>query len=98
MTTPRAHKLFHIPKTKIFYHLNGIRSQKSNSQGRTTVIPREDETRLTNGLRGLEKWGFGITRLLKVAEKEKIISRHPSKMTCLETNGFKILKYVINLA
>lgn len=62
LTIHRAHRLYHIPKTTLFYHLKGTRGKKSETQGRSTVIPKEDEIKLANALRTLEKWGFGITR------------------------------------
>jgi hypothetical protein len=31
LTIYRAHKLFNIPKTTLFYHLNGSRGNKSNT-------------------------------------------------------------------
>lgn len=71
LTIHRAHKMNNIPKTTLFYHLKGLRGNKSESQGRAPSIPKEDERRLANGLRIMEKWGFGITRkelLLIVSE------------------------------
>lgn len=62
VTIHRAHRLYHIPKTTLFYHLKGTRGEKSETQGRAPVIPKDDETRLANGLRIMEKWGFGVTR------------------------------------
>lgn len=61
-TIYRAHKRYGIPKTTLFYHLKGIRGKKSNSQGRAPAISLEDETKLANALKTMEKWGFGITR------------------------------------
>lgn len=58
----RAHTMYNIPKTTLFYHLKGIRGKKSETQGRAPIIPKEDETRLANALRSMEKWGFGISR------------------------------------
>ncbi|KAJ3619046.1 hypothetical protein MTP99_005835 [Tenebrio molitor] len=58
----RAHKLYQIPKTTLFYHVNGTRGQKSQSQGRPTCISREDERKLAEGLKTMEQWGFGLSR------------------------------------
>lgn len=62
LTIYRAHKLFNIPKTTLFYHLNGSRGNKSNTQGRSQAIPIEHETRLAAALKIMESWGFGISR------------------------------------
>lgn len=35
---------------------------KSQSQGRCTAIPTEEEKMLANGLKTLEKWGWGLSR------------------------------------
>jgi hypothetical protein len=58
----RAHKLYQIPKITLFYHVNGTRGQKSQSQGRPTCISREDERKLAEGLKTMEQWGFGLSR------------------------------------
>ncbi|KAJ8931870.1 hypothetical protein NQ314_015136 [Rhamnusium bicolor] len=61
MTIYKAHKLYNIPKT-LLYHVNGTRGMKSKSQGRPPAIRIEDEKRLAEGLKTMERWGFGISR------------------------------------
>ncbi|KAJ8946650.1 hypothetical protein NQ314_008822 [Rhamnusium bicolor] len=62
MTIYRAQKLYNIPKTPLLYHVNGTRGMKSKSQGRPPAIRIEDEKRLAEGLKTMERWGFGIFR------------------------------------
>lgn len=62
MTIYRAHKLYKIPKTTLFYHVTGTRGLKSKTQGRAPAIPVEDEKRLAEGLKTMERWGFGLSR------------------------------------
>ncbi|XP_072400688.1 uncharacterized protein [Diabrotica undecimpunctata] len=62
MTLYRATKVYTIPRSTLHDHLKGRRGQKSSSYGRTQDIPQQEEEKLANGLRTMEKWGFGLSR------------------------------------
>lgn len=62
LTLYRASCLYNIPKNTIADHVKGRRGQKSSSYGRSTDIPHEQELFLANGIRTMEKWGFGLSR------------------------------------
>lgn len=66
-----AAKKYKIPKSTLHDHVKGTHGTKSQTYGRAQAIPLEHETVLANGLKTLEKWGFGLSRkelLLIVAE------------------------------
>lgn len=62
MTLYRASKVYKIPIATLHDHLKGRRGQKSSSYGRPQDIPQHEEEKLANGLRTMEKWGFGLSR------------------------------------
>lgn len=62
LTIYRASKTYNIPKNTLADHVKGRRGQKSNSYGRPTDIRLQEETVLADGIRTMEKWGFGLSR------------------------------------
>ncbi|CAG5054835.1 unnamed protein product [Parnassius apollo] len=54
-----ASKKYQIPTTTLFERLKGI---STKSVGRPQAIPIEDEKRLAEAIRVMEKWGFGLSR------------------------------------
>lgn len=57
-----ASKQFKIPYVTLYSRIRGIRGKKQDNKGRPINIPIADETKLANGLKTLEKWGFGLSR------------------------------------
>ncbi|KAI4472050.1 homeobox-like domain superfamily [Holotrichia oblita] len=62
MTIYRAHKMYGIPKTTLYYHVTGKRGSKSRTQGRPPAIPPKEEEKLGDCIKTMEKWGFGLSR------------------------------------
>lgn len=62
MTLYRANKVYKIPIATLYDHLKGRRGQRSSTYGRPQDIPQHEEEQLANGLRSMEKWGFGLSR------------------------------------
>lgn len=62
VTIYRASKLYKIPKATLYKHVKGQRGVKSKSLGRPTALPAEDEEKIAEGLRAMEKWGFGLSK------------------------------------
>lgn len=62
MTLYRASKLFEIPKATLFKHLKGQRGVKSRTYGRPTAIPYEEEKKMSEYIKLMEKWGFGLSK------------------------------------
>ncbi|XP_054281231.1 uncharacterized protein LOC128998900 [Macrosteles quadrilineatus] len=56
-----ASKKFKIPEATLRHHRNGLRG-KSITLGRETVIPRHEEEKLAQGLKVMERWGWGLSR------------------------------------
>jgi hypothetical protein len=79
ITTTQASKLHNIPITTIRDRIKKRRGLKSLSLGRRTALSSEDEIRLANCIRTMEKWGFGLSRR-EVIEAVKIF---------VETNNIK---------
>lgn len=61
-TIHQASAKYEIPYSTLQKHIKGSRGVKSVSQGRSTIIPFEKEQQLANGLKTLEKWGWGLSR------------------------------------
>nr|XP_023018468.1 uncharacterized protein LOC111507408 [Leptinotarsa decemlineata] len=57
-----ASKAFHIPYSSLYARATGLRCKISKGKGRPTTIPHDEEVELANGIRTLEKWGFGLSR------------------------------------
>lgn len=64
----RASLVYKIPKTTILDHVTGRRGTKSKSFGRDLDIPYDEEQKIAEGIRVMEKGGFGLSRL-EVIEK-----------------------------
>lgn len=62
LTTYRAAKLYNIPKATIYKHVKGQRGIKSKSLGRPTALSFKDEKKIADGLKAMEKWGFGLSK------------------------------------
>lgn len=62
-TLYKASKKYDIPPYVTLYsHHKGPRGKKQSKKGLPTTIPRLHEEKLAEGLRTLEKWGFGLSR------------------------------------
>lgn len=57
-----ASKRYKIPYVTLHSRIKGIRGKKKENKGRPTSIPIAEELKLANGLKTLEKWGFGLSR------------------------------------
>lgn len=64
----RASLVYKIPKTTILDHVTGRRGTKSKRFGRDLDIPYDEEQKIAEGIRVMEKGGFGLSRL-EVIEK-----------------------------
>lgn len=62
MTVYKASKEFHVPYSTIYTHWKGVRGVVKKGKGRTTALSSEQEAKLANGIKCLEKWGFGLSR------------------------------------
>lgn len=58
----RASKMYSIPRTTLRDRINGRRGVKSAGGGRPFALSQEDELRLANSLKIMDKWGFGLSR------------------------------------
>lgn len=58
----KASLLYKIPKSTIMDHVSGRRGTKSQRFGRDLDIPFEDEQKIAEGIRSMEKGGFGLSR------------------------------------
>lgn len=54
-----ASKMYNIP---LYAHSKGVRGMKSKSLGRATVLPPDIEHRLSDSLKIMEKYGYGLSR------------------------------------
>jgi hypothetical protein len=61
MTIYRAAKLYKIPKATLFKHVKGSRGVKSKTLGRPTALPFSDEKKIADGLKLMEKLGYGLS-------------------------------------
>lgn len=68
ITVKRASILYNIPRTTLRDHLKGRRGIKSKSFGRSTDISFQEEKKIADGIKAMEKWGFGLSRA-EVLEK-----------------------------
>lgn len=62
LTLYRAAKSFKIPKASLFKHVKGQRGVKSNTFGRPTAIQYDEEKKIAEGIKTMEKWGFGLSK------------------------------------
>lgn len=58
----KAAKSFSIPRSTIMAHVTGIRGAKSQTQGRSPVLPADVEKQLAEHAHTLEKHGFGLSK------------------------------------
>lgn len=67
-TVRRAAKAYNILQTTLKHYLNstrgnkGIVSSKGNHRGGGYSLPADNERRLVECLKTMEKWGFGLSR------------------------------------
>lgn len=62
VTLHGAAKKYNIPKSTLHDHAKGTHGTKSQTLGRDLAISLKHEQVLANGLKTLEKWGFGLSR------------------------------------
>ncbi|XP_072395036.1 uncharacterized protein [Diabrotica undecimpunctata] len=58
----KAAKLYKIPYVTLYSRVKGRRGAVKATKGRPTSISSADEVRLANGLKTMEKWGYGLSR------------------------------------
>lgn len=57
-----ASKMYNIPRATLYAHFKGVRGMKSESMGRATVLQPDIEHRLSESLKIMEKYGYGLSR------------------------------------
>jgi hypothetical protein len=62
ITLYKASKLYDIPYPTLYTRVKGLRGKICKNKGRPQQLPIEEETKLANGIKTLEKWGFGLSR------------------------------------
>ncbi|XP_063226844.1 uncharacterized protein LOC134533298 [Bacillus rossius redtenbacheri] len=62
LTVYKAAKVYGIPKPTLYMHVHGRRGVKSKSMGRPTALPEEDERKIAEAVKIMEKWGFGLSK------------------------------------
>lgn len=62
MTYYRACKTYQIPFSTLYSRVKGTRGAKSDKKGKPTALLVETERKIVEGIRVIEKWGFGLTR------------------------------------
>lgn len=71
----QAARKYNIPRTTICDRVSGKRGVVKDTRGPPTVINTENELKLANGLRVMEKYGFGLTS----KETLELVSIHVSE-------------------
>lgn len=61
-TVYRASKTYNIPYLTLYTNVKGTREAISKQNGRPTCLSSTEETKLAEGLKTMEKWGFGLSR------------------------------------
>lgn len=61
-TVYRASKTYNIPYSTLYTNVKGTRGAISKRSGRPTCLSSTEETKLAEGLKTMEKWGFGLSR------------------------------------
>lgn len=61
-TVSTASQYFNIPKATLYDHLKGRRGMKSNNMGRPTALTTAIEKKLSELLRTMDKYGYGLSR------------------------------------
>ncbi|XP_029348308.1 jerky protein-like [Acyrthosiphon pisum] len=62
LTYTAASTMYNIPRPTLYAHSKGSRGMKSNSMGRATVLSPDIEHRLSESLKIMEKYGYGLSR------------------------------------
>lgn len=53
---------YNIPRPTLYAHCKGQRGLKSNTMGRTTILPLSVEKNMADSLKVMEKYGYGLSR------------------------------------
>lgn len=71
ITIKEAAIKFGIPYHTLYCRVIGKRGQKRTGRGTITVFTSQEETELADGIKTMEKWGFGLSRkeVLKIVQK-----------------------------
>jgi len=62
MTVSIAARLYRIPRTTLYDHINERRGMKSTTKGRNTALSLAVEKSLAQSLTIMEKYGHGLSR------------------------------------
>ncbi len=62
LSIPTAASRYGIPYQTLYARVTGRRGKVKTGRGRGTALSQEVEEELANGLRVMEKWGFGLSR------------------------------------
>lgn len=102
LTLHNAATQYNIPKSTLHDRLKNKTKIKSQSLGRSTALPEKEENKLANGLKILEKWGFGLSRKEVIFMVSKFVARNniitPFKNNTPGADWFQNLKKRHNLS
>lgn len=62
MGLKKASSLYKIPRSTLRDHVKGRRGMKSGTLGRCSDIAFKEEKKIAEGIKTMEKWGFGLSR------------------------------------
>lgn len=62
LTYNAASTMYNIPRPTLYAHSKGLQGIKSNSMGRATVLSPDIEYRLSESLKIMEKYCYGLSR------------------------------------
>lgn len=63
LSTYETAKKYKIPYQTLYCRIRGTRGNKRAGRGRGPALSQKVEEELANGLRTMEKWGFGLCRM-----------------------------------